>query len=292
MNQDQEIESLENAAEDADETVSVDDFIRQLEAKEKDLHITAETTIIEITDGFDDGEISDFLQLDFPVAAPKKAVAVKPAVAKKDDGALLKLKAEIKQLKESAATLTKEKTELTKDIQRHAKDLANYRLRVDRERRESFQNQVSNLANQMLPVLDNLDRALNFAEKHESSKNEEFRPFFDGVFLVNQQLNEVLGEMGITPIATVGEQFDPHLHEAAATFETSDWEPNAVCEELLKGYCIGERVIRHSVVRVAKPIPGAEPSVLDKLFEGEADAQPAEAEPLDETSDVSLNSPD
>jgi molecular chaperone GrpE len=288
MNQDQEIESLENAAEDADETVSVDDFIRQLEAKEKDLHITAETTIIEIAEGFDDGELPDFLKQEFPAAA---ATAVKPAAAPtpKDDAELRKLEAEVKSLRDSSAKLEVEKSELTKDIQRHAKDLANYRQRMDRERRESFQNQVGNLATQMLPVLDNLNRAIDFAIDHEHTKDEEFRPFYDGVFLVNQQLNEVLGEMGITPIATVGEQFDPHLHEAAATQETDEWPANAICEELLKGYRIGERVIRHSVVKVAKPVPGAEPSVLDKLFEGEAeDAEP----PTEQASDVSENSPE
>jgi len=284
MNPNQEIESLDNAADETDESISVDDFIRELEAKEKDLHITAQTTVIEIADGFDDGEFPEFMKEKFP---SEVAESTKPAVVQKDTVEFTKLEAEIKQLKEKVATLENHKGELTKDIKRHAKDLANYRARMDRERRESFQNQVGNLATQMLPVLDNLDRAIDFAMAHEYTKDKEFRPFFDGVFLVNQQLNEVLGEMGISPISTVGEQFDPHLHEAAATQETDEFEPNSICEELLKGYRIGDRVIRHSVVRVAKRVPGTEPSVLNKLFEAGSGTDEPDTKTEDASEDLS-----
>jgi hypothetical protein len=73
MNPDHEIESLENAPNesDADDSISVDEFIRELEAKEKDLHITAETTVIEIAESFDDGELPDFMKDEFPVRSRK-----------------------------------------------------------------------------------------------------------------------------------------------------------------------------------------------------------------------------
>lgn len=281
MNPNQEIESLDNAANeiDTENSMSVDDFIRELEAKEKDLHITAETTIIELAEGYYEGSVPDFIRDEFPEAAAKTN---KPAANLKSRSELTKIESENKDLKEKLAKLEDDKTELTKDIKRHAQDLANFRSRIERERRESFLNQVTNLATQMLPVLDNLNRAIDFALSHEYTKDEEFRPFFDGVFLVNQQLNEVLGEMGISPIVTTGQQFDPHLHEAAATEETDEFEPNAICEELLKGYRIGDRVIRHSVVRVARPVPGTGLAAPEELLECEREEDETASNPEDD----------
>jgi hypothetical protein len=77
----------------------------------------------------------------------------------------------------------------------------------------------------------------------------------------------VLAELGIQPITTVGESFDPHLHEAAATEETDEFPPNSISGELLKGYRIGDRVIRHSIVRVARPAPkSAEQKTFEKML--------------------------
>src|SRR6185503_440301 len=279
MNPNQEIESLENAPLNADtDPMSVDEFIRQLEAKEKDLHITAETTVIEIAESFDDGELPEFLKDEFQEAPPK---SVKPlAPQKKKAEGNTSLEAENKHLKDKITKLDDERVEMVKDSQRRAKDFSNYKSRVERERRETFQNQVAKLAIQMLPALDNLNRAIDFAL--ELPQEGEFRQFFDGVVLVNQQVNEVLAGMGIVPIATIGEMFDPHLHEAAATEETDEVEPNTVSAEILKGYRIGDRVIRHSIVRVAKRSAGSnEASVLEKMFDsdlsgGDQPSQPTE----------------
>ncbi len=72
--------------------------------------------------------------------------------------------------------------------------------------------------------------------------------------LVSQQLNEILAEMGVQPIASVGESFDPHFHEAVATEETEKVSPHTIIEELLRGYRIGEKVIRPSMVKVASAV--------------------------------------
>ena len=289
MKSNQEIESLENAPSNADagDPMSVDEFIRQLEAKEKDLHITAETTVIEIAESFDDGELPEFLKDEFREIPPK---AVKRAAPQKGKVANPTLETENKQLKDKITKLDDERDEMVKDSQRRAKDFSNYKSRMERERRETFQNQVANLAIQMLPALDNLNRAIDFAV--ELPQEGEFRQFFDGVVLVNQQVYEVLAGMGIVPIATIGEKFDPHLHEAAATEETDEMEPNTVCAEILKGYRIGDRVIRHSVVRVAKrPARSNEPSVLEKMFDSDVSAgdQPGESvyDEANESTDAS-----
>jgi molecular chaperone GrpE len=240
--------------ETIDESASVDDFIRELEAKEKDLHITAETTFIELAADFDEGGVPDSMLQNLTEEGTK---TVKPAVsepASQADGpsALRKLEGEVASLKNKIAGLEEERTELYKNSQRRLKDFEAFKARTERERKESYQRQLSNLATQMLPALDNLDRALLCASDLSAEKHGAFAQFFDGIVLVNQQVNEVLVGMGIEPIATVGGPFDPNLHEAVAVDEESQLPPNTVTAELLRGFRIGESVIRHSTVKVSK----------------------------------------
>ena len=273
MNQNQESEKLDEIVDEngPDESVSVDEFIKQLELKEKDLHITADTTIIEIAEAFEGGELPDFIKGEFDMspsqptpAAP--ATPVKEKVSKASSG---KLEKEIDQLKEQIASLEADRDEMKRSTQRRAKDFENYKSRTERERKESFQNQVGNLATQMLPALDNLNRAVDFAMAMPDRQRAEIQQFFDGIVLVNQQVNEVLAEMGVQPIATVGEPFDPHFHEAVATEESTELDPNTISAELLRGYRIGDRVIRHSMVKVVKG-PGPE-SPVDETRDDEED---------------------
>ena len=250
---------FELSDEDAvDESSSVDDFIKELEAKEKDLHITAETTFIEMAADFEDGELPDFLKPDF-VENGRKVVS--PAVADTgvaDRAAVATLEREISQLKDKISTMQTERKELFEKSLRRSKDFDAYKARTERERGDTFQKQLSNLATQMLPALDNLDRALKFASDLPEEVQNEFAQFFDGVVLVNQQVNEVLVGMGIMPIKTVGYPFDPHFHEAVAIEETGDFPPNTVSAELLRGFRIGDKVIRHSMVKVSQPSPEIE----------------------------------
>jgi molecular chaperone GrpE len=255
MNPNHESEQLDDLVDDGenDGAESVDDFIKQLEEREKDLHITAETTIIEIADGFNGEELPDFMkgEFDFAPASPAPAVGQapgKPKAAKTP--AVGKLEKEIAGLKEQIAALEADREELKKTTQRRTKDFENYKSRTERERKETFQNQVGNLAMQMLPALDNLNRAVDFAFAMPVEQRAEVQQFFDGIVLVNQQVNEVFAEMGVQPIATVGETFDPHFHEAVATEESDEYDPNTISAELLRGYRIGDRVVRHSMVKV------------------------------------------
>lgn len=253
MDPEREIEDLERIAGEtgADDSVSVEDFIKELEAKEKDLHITADTTLIEIAEGFDDEELPDFLIEEISRTAEKsiepamrQPVPQQPAVNNAESTR------EISRLKEQIAKLEAERDELRQAAQRRAKDFENFKARTERERGETFQTQIGNLATQMLPALDNLNRAVDFAEVHSDERDSAFQQFLDGIVLVNQQVNEVFAGMGVQPIATVGEGFDPHYHEAVATEESDEFPPNTISAELLRGYRIGDRVIRHSMVKV------------------------------------------
>jgi len=256
MNPNQDSEGLDEIVDETevDNSSSVDDFIKQLEAKEKDLHITAETTI-EVEDSFDDANLPDFIKSgEFEFAAPATVPASIPPmpVETGSKGITLPLEKEIAGLKAQIATLEADRDEMRHATLRRAKDFDNYKSRTERERKETFQTQIGNLATQMLPALDNLNRALDFAMELPEQQRTDMQQFFDGIVLVNQQVNEVFAAMGIQPIETVGHTFDPHLHEAVATEEAGDRDPNTISAELLRGYRMGDRVIRHSMVKVVK----------------------------------------
>ncbi len=267
MDPNQEIEDLEVLSDDSqsDDSDSVDDFIRQLEEREKDLHITVDTTIIEIAESFDDGE---FLTQEFgsATAAPQRVVVAVPQAERASE-----LKAEIERLNAAIAKMEEERGEIFKNSQRRAKDFASYKARVERERTETFQNQVGNLATFLLPALDNFSRAIDSAEKLNDQESVEFQHFFEGVNLVNQQMYEILAKMGIKVIPTVGNAFDPNFHEAVAIEESNDLPDNHICEEMVRGFSIGDRVIRHSMVKVVKNISVSEAVEVEAVETPETD---------------------
>lgn len=264
----------------ADDSASVDDFIKQLEAKERDLHISSEL-VIEIDEAdFDDTNPNFKIteknpQIPKPQNTSELHSSFPPANSYTNqfntvDGEKIKLREQVSKLEADCA-------QLTDSLRRRQTDFDNFKNRVERERSETFTNQIGNLATQMLPVLDNMNRALEFAERRNEASSADFHEFFQGIVLVNQQLNEVLGEMGVSPVLAVGEPFDPHLHEAVATEETEMYPPNTIISEFLRGYQIGSRLIRAAMVKVAvSPKPDAEKmfsdddlAVMDKLFEAE-----------------------
>ena len=274
MDPNQEIDNPGGIVDEADapESVSVDDFIRQLEEKEKDLHIDADS--IEIDESLEAAELPDFMKGEFafspakpsPVLTPSKTVTIPKAVEPVID---TRSEQEITTLKQKISRLEADRDELLKASDRRAKDFANFKSRTERERQETLLTQVGNLATQLLPALDNLNRALEFAPALSEEHRTQMQPFFDGIVLVNQQVNEVLAEMGVQPIPTIGEAFDPHLHEAVATEPSAEFEPNTISTELLRGYRIGDRVIRHSMVKVAT---AAEPDQSEVETESEVES--------------------
>ena len=120
----------------------------------------------------------------------------------------------------------------------------NYRKRSIREKESIYPEARADAAAAFLPVMDNLERALSI----EAEKT----PFYDGVVLVKKQLDEVFAGLGIEAIAAeTGTPFDPQLHNAVMHIEDESLEENVIVEEFQKGYKIGERIIRHSMVKVA-----------------------------------------
>ncbi|MBK8809225.1 MAG: nucleotide exchange factor GrpE [Acidobacteria bacterium] len=250
-NQDYENQDVSAVEIDNDGAVSIEDFIRQLEAREKDLHISPDLDIEVEGADFDDTNPPDFIRSEFNVGKHIEIEPIRATNLVPNNKTFSDLEDEVELLRTKLEKAENDRAEMTSTMRRRQFDFENYRKRTERERDETFLNQLSNLAGQMLPVIDNMDRALVFAEKHSDGKSSDFHEFFRGIALVSQQLNEVLAEMGIFPILAVGEPFDPNFHEAVAAEPRSDVPQNTVTSELLRGYRIGTKVIRAAMVRVA-----------------------------------------
>ncbi|HKR02865.1 MAG TPA: nucleotide exchange factor GrpE [Pyrinomonadaceae bacterium] len=136
-------------------------------------------------------------------------------------------------------------------LARRQAEFDNYRKRVERERGESYNRMVGDVVSKLLPVLDNLRRALDAEESLQANESEEFRHFLHGVELIYKQLNGVLEGLGLQPVAALGERFDPHVHEAVVTEQTEEYEPDTVIQEIVPGYRLGEKLLRPAVVKVA-----------------------------------------
>jgi len=238
---------------ETDNTLSIDEFFKQLEAKEKDLHISPDL-IIEVDESeFGDQDISDFMQLDMSTAPNKpesaEIVAFEESPIQRSEST--GIPAEIANLQNQISRMETERVEMFELSRRRQSDFDNFKNRTERERGETFRNQLSNLATQMLPVVDNLNRAMDLSNIIPGEKPQDFQQFFEGIVLVSQQLNEILAEMGVQPIHAVGEPFDPHYHEAVATEITDELPSQTITTELLRGYRIGDKVIRPSMVKVS-----------------------------------------
>jgi molecular chaperone GrpE len=228
---------------------SVEDFIRELEEKERDLHITAELEIEVSESDIDDSNLPDFVAEEpQPDDKPPNKLETHVNVAAHD-----KLKREISDLETIIARFKAEREEILERHRRQSEDFENFRNRTERERNDRLSIQMKNLATKMLPVLDNLNRAMDFALAMSPEKRAEIEQFVDGIALVHRQVDDVLATMGVKTIKAVGEAFDPRYHEAVATENSSDLPPNTVSEEMLRGYQMGSLVIRHSMVKVTAP---------------------------------------
>jgi len=161
---------------------------------------------------------------------------------------LAELVASRSELKRTQAALG----EAQEAVARRQADFENYRKRIERERGETQNRIVAEAARKLLPVVDNLARALEAERSIEASESKEFKHFLHGVELISKQLNEVLDSFGVQAIPAVGERFDPHIHEAVVTETSDEFEPDTVIEELARGYRIGDRLLRPAMVKVAK----------------------------------------
>lgn len=147
-------------------------------------------------------------------------------------------------------------------------DFDNYRKRVAKEYLEKESEANRNLIAKLLPVLDNLDRAIE-ASRSGAENDEALRSFHHGIQLIDHQIHNILEAEGLKPFASKGEEFDPTRHDAVLSIETSEHEPNTVMDEVEKGFVFKGKVLRHARVTVSKR-PGGEPDEPGEEYPEEA----------------------
>jgi molecular chaperone GrpE len=199
-----------------------------------------------------------------------------------DAAALQKEVEQLKQRLELAQTRGKEALAQLKEeherVLRAAADLDNQKKRAQREKEDAIKFGLEKFLKELLPVADNLDRALG----HADADNKE--SIVTGVKMVAKQLEDTLGKHGVKSFSAKGQPFDPRQHEAMSAVEV-DGPSNMVHEEFMRGYTLNDRLIRPAVVSVtqsrapAEPAPAAAPA-----------PEPAAAAPAGETPPQDPNS--
>ena len=176
-------------------------------------------------------------------ANPDEAIV---AEAEEETDSLQKLRQELAEAKEEAGK--------NWDLYlRERADLENARKRHQRDREEAIRFANDRLLREMIPVLDNLERAVGHAEQGD----DDSQGLLEGVNMTINQFRKVLEDFGVKPINALGEDFNPNLHQAMGHVETTDQAPNTVTSEFQKGYLLNDRLLRPSLVMVARAPNGA-----------------------------------
>lgn len=146
----------------------------------------------------------------------------------------------------SIEALQKERDETFDRLLRKTAEFDNYRKRIDRERKEFTEWASADVLTDLLAVMDDFDRALAVDAPVDAL------PYKTGVELIRHSLHELVRKRGVTDIPALGADFDPHLHQAVAYESVEGAREGEIVEELRKGYRLGDRLLRPSLVKVAK----------------------------------------
>ncbi len=147
------------------------------------------------------------------------------------------------ELEQEVENLKKDTDKYYKHLQRTAAEFDNFKKRVQKEKDAIYQLAVGDTVAKYINVLDNIDRALAVESADEKMK--------EGIALVKKQMLDIMTSLGCTEIPTIGETFNPEIHDAVMHIESEEYGEQAIVEELRKGYKCGDRVIRHAMVKVA-----------------------------------------
>ena len=191
--------------------------------KKREAELTAEQGVKTDLDGGRNGEdIAEASETDVPVSEEAS-----------DADALAEARGEAEAYKDRWVRL--------------AAEFENYKKRTAREFEALVQSANGNIIRDLLPILDNVDRALAHG-KDGQTDSEGYR---EGVRMIMDQLPQVLQNRGLVEIEATGQPFDPHFHEALMQIDSDEYDAGAVAEVVEKGYCLGDKVIRHAKVVVS-----------------------------------------
>ncbi|KAK9131367.1 hypothetical protein Sjap_011854 [Stephania japonica] len=201
----------------------------------------------------------------------------KEALLKNDESKVAEIEAFLQSLEEEKKSLANEVASLSQELSsvrerflRINADFDNYRKRTEREQLSVASNAQGEVVESLLPVLDNFERA-KAQIKVENEAEEKINNSYQSIY---KQFVEILESIGVVPVETIGNPFDPLLHEAIMREESTEFEEGVILEEYRKGFKLGDRLLRPSMVKVSAGPGPAKPEVRE----------PAEAEKDSETS--------
>lgn len=151
----------------------------------------------------------------------------------------------IEEMKAKIESLEKHSEELNSQLLRLQADFVNYRNRVNKEKENSIAYGTEIIVCELLPVIDNFNRALEAEEDTENG-------FYKGIKMIEKQLIDVFEKNSIVEIKALGEEFDPNFHHAVVMEESDEFDSNIVVDVLQKGYMLKNKVIRPSMVKVSQ----------------------------------------
>jgi molecular chaperone GrpE len=152
---------------------------------------------------------------------------------------------EVKELKLKLEQKTKEAEEYVGLLQRNLAEFDNFKKRTVKEKDSLYSNAITDIMTNILPIIDSLEKAL------ESTADEQQGKIFEGVQMILKQFKEILKNLGVSEIEAVGHNFNPELHEAVMHIQDESFGENEIIEVFRKGYICGDKVVRHSMVKVA-----------------------------------------
>ena len=155
---------------------------------------------------------------------------------KNENSDLETLKAQLKEEKEKS-------DEYYEHLKRNMAEFDNYKKRISKEKDMMYNTISADIISELLPILDNFDKALNAETLDESYKN--------GMAMIYNQFNDTLQKLGVEEIDALNKVFDPNFHEAVMHIEDESFGEKEIVEVFRKGYKIGDKIIRHAMVKVA-----------------------------------------
>ncbi|KAL8493567.1 hypothetical protein ACS0TY_024663 [Phlomoides rotata] len=258
------------------------------ETQEKDPVQDSETEseIEGDTDGAADVDASS--ETDDAVAEEPSSVVVaslnlyKEALANSDDSKVAEVESFLKSIEDEKVELEKKVATISEELSyekarvlRISADFDNFRKRTERERLSVVSNAQGEVVENLLPVLDNFERA-KAQIKVETEGEKKISNSYQSIY---KQFVEILGSIGVVPAETVGKPFDPMLHEAIMREESTEYEDGIIIEEYRKGFQLGERLLRPSMVKVSAGPGPAKPETG-----GQSEEEAGEDETTGETS--------
>lgn len=171
----------------------------------------------------------------------------------------------VDELNQKVAMLEQQLEEWTNHCKRIAADFENFRKRTQKEKEELEQQIKCKTVEELLPVVDNFERARSQI-KPQGEEGMGIHKSYQGVY---KDLVERLKRIGVSPMRSEGKEFDPNLHEAVMREPSEEYAEGTVIEELVRGYMLGDRVLRHAMVKVAAAV---EPSDQNSSPDSSSDA--------------------